>query len=132
MRQFIFLSFFLLVSTLGFGQILVGGVDINREDSIRIIEVYVDRRAFKNIVHVYVDYGQRDNLNALSLGNKSDDLLIVDSESKKKKVFISSGAVLNFFEKNGWEYINGFAENAPGAAGSYYHFRKKHTTRIER
>jgi hypothetical protein len=126
MKQFIFLSLLLLVSTLGFGQILVGDVDINREDSIRIIEVYVDRKAFKNIVHVYVDYGQRDNLNALSLGNKSDDLLIVDSESKKKKVFISSGAVLNFFEKNGWEYINGFAENTSETAGNYYHFRKRY------
>ena len=115
------------MSTLGFGQIWVGDVNINQEDSIKIVEVYVNRRALKNIVHVYVDFGQRDNMNAMSLGNRSDDLLILDPETKRKKVFISTSAVLNFFEKNGWEYINGFAENSPENAGSYYHFRKRNS-----
>ncbi|MEO6686162.1 MAG: hypothetical protein ABIN24_09360 [Dyadobacter sp.] len=124
-KQIILLLSLTLMSKLCFGQILVGNVDINRVDSIRIVELYVNRRALKNIVHVYVDFGQRDNLNAMSVGNRSDDLLIVEPLTKKKMVFTSTGAVLNFFERNGWEYINGFAENTGGTAGNYYHFRKR-------
>ena len=127
MKQFVLLAGLTFMSTLAFGQIWVGEVNINQEDSIRIVEVYVNRRALKNVIHVYVDYGQRDNMNAMSLGSRSDDLLILDPETKRKKVFISTSAVLNFFEKNGWEYINGFAENIPESAGNYYHFRKRNS-----
>ena len=125
MKSLILLASLISLSTFSFGQIFVGDVDINRVDSIKIVEVYVNRRALRNIVHGYVDLGQRDNSNAQSLGNRSDDLLILESETNKKMIFISTGSVLNFFERNGWEYINGFAENTTDAAGYYYHFRKR-------
>lgn len=125
MKSFILSAILVFLSTLSFGQIFVGDVDINLVDSIKIVEVYVDRRAFKNIVHVYVDYGQKDNLNAISIGNRSSYLLVLEPVTKRKKVFISTGGVLNFFERNGWEYINGFAENGPDIGGNYYHFRKR-------
>ncbi|TDE09590.1 hypothetical protein [Dyadobacter psychrotolerans] len=124
MKSFILLAILFCLSTLCFGQILVGDVDINQVDSIKIAEVYVNRRAVKNVVHVYVDFGQRDNLNAKSVGNRIDDLLILDPETKRKMVFKSTGSVLNFFERKGWEYINGFAENTPDGSG-YYYFRKR-------
>ena len=125
MKQFISFVCLALVSTMGYGQILVGQVDINKTDSIRIVEVYINRQALKNIVHVYVDFGQRDNLAAGNLGIRSDDLLILEPDTKRRKVFTSTAAVLNFFERNGWDYLNGFAENEPDTPGYYYHFRKR-------
>ena len=125
MKLFKLIACLIFLSTFSFGQVFVGGLDINSADSIKIVEVYVNRRALRNIVHVSVDFGQRDNLNAMSIGNRSDDMLILEPETKKRMVFTSTAAVLNFFERNGWKYINGFADNTPDKAGYYYHFRKR-------
>ena len=127
MKRFLLIGCMAMVPSFTFGQIVVGEVDINRADSVKIVEVYVDRRAFKNLVHVYVDFGQKDNFNARSLGNSSEDLVIMDTGTKKKKVFKSTAAVLNFFEKNGWEYMNGMIENTSETSGHYYYFRRRQT-----
>jgi hypothetical protein len=125
MKRLLLVGCLALTSSFTFGQIIVGGVDINRADSVKIIEVYVNRRALRDLVHVYVDYGQKDNFNAQSLGNSNDVLVILDPETNKKKVFKSTAAVLNFFEKNGWEYTNSLIENTPETSGYYYYFKRR-------
>jgi hypothetical protein len=125
MRRFLLVGCLALMSSVTFGQIIVGGVDINRADSVKIIEVYINRSAFKNVVHVYVDFGQKDNFNAMSIIGNNDDLIIKDPETKRKRIFKSTAAVLNFFEKNGWEYMNSLIESTPETSGYYYYFRKR-------
>jgi hypothetical protein len=125
MKRFLLIGCLALMSSFTFGQIVVGDVDINRADSVKIVEVYVNRRAFRNLVHVYVDYGQKDNFNAQSLGNLNDGLVIMDPLTNRKKVFKSTVAVLNFFESNGWEYMNSLIENTPETSGYYYYFRRR-------
>lgn len=125
MKRFFLIGCLALMPSFAFSQIVVGEVDINRADSVKIVEVYVDRRAFKNLVHVFVDFGQKDNFNARSLGNLNEGLVIMDTETKKKKTFKSTAAVLNFFEKNGWEYMNSVIENTSETSGHYYYFRRR-------
>jgi hypothetical protein len=125
MKTYLFLAVFSLVSTLCAGQIFVGEVDINRVDSIQIVELCIDRLVPKNRVNVYVDFGQRDNSNAQSLGNKTDELIINEPGTKKKMVFKSTAAVLNFFERNNWEYLDGFVETSRGISAYYYYFKKR-------
>ena len=124
MKLFKLIACLIFLSTFFFGQIFVGGLDLNSADSIRIVEVYVNRRALRNIVHVSVDFGQRDNVCAECLGTRGDNL-VLEPETKRKMAFVSTAGMLNFFERNGGEYVNGFADIAPHKAGYYYHFRKR-------
>ncbi|GGB97463.1 hypothetical protein [Dyadobacter sediminis] len=125
MKPYLLLALFSILPACCSAQIFVGDVDINRADSIKIVEVYINRRVLRNMVNVYVDYGQKDNFNAQSLGYRTDNLIIMQPETKKKMVFKSTAAVLNFFERNHWEYLDGFAENAAADSGYYYYFKKR-------
>lgn len=127
MKQYLFLAVFSIVSTCCSGQIFVNDVDINRTDSIKIVEVYINRRVIRNVVNVYVDFGQKDNFYAKSFGNQTDNLIITYPGTKKKMVFKSTAAVLNFFERNNWEYLDGFAESSSADSGYYYYFKKRPT-----
>lgn len=121
----IFLVIAFLMPALCSGQIFVGEVNINAVDSIRIVEVFIDReRAFMNFVTAFVDYGQKDNFNAQIIRKQTDNSIVVPG-TNKKVVFKSTAAVLNFFQRNNWEYFDGFAENRTGATGFYYYFKKK-------
>lgn len=111
----------LFVSLPSFAQVLVGAVDINQADSVEVIEVLIDRRTLGKGVDVYVDYGQQDNITATSLGYKNHALRIMDVDTKMRKVFISTAAVLNFFEKNNWVLIS----NSVVDKESCYYFRRR-------
>lgn len=107
------------------GQIVVGEVNINAVDSIKIVEVYINReRAFRNFVNVFVDYGQKDNFYSVGIVKQTDNS-IVEPGTKTKVIFKSTAAVLNFFQRNNWEYFDGFADGRPGSTSFYYYFRKK-------
>lgn len=124
MKSF-FLAIAFLMPVLCSGQIYVGEVNINAVDSIRIVEVFIDReRAFMNFVTAFVDYGQKDNFNAQIIRKQTDNS-IVEPGTNKKVVFKSTAAVLNFFQRNNWEYFDGFAGNRTGAPGFYYYFKKR-------
>jgi hypothetical protein len=118
-------AFLLLLPFLSKAQVVVGGVDISNADSIQVIEVFVDRRSWKN-VDAYVDFGQRDNSKVLGLGARADEMKIMDPKTKRKIVFKSTASVINFLEKNDWvHYSNNLALNGGADVGGYYYFRKK-------
>ena len=114
-----------LVSLFSYGQVFVGEVNINAVDSINVIEVFIDRRLSRKSVDVYVDFGQKDNSNALGIGNQSDYLMITIPQSKKKMVFKSTAAVINFLENNNWKHYDNLSISTGPFAGFYYYFRKK-------
>jgi len=108
-----------------FAQVVVGTVDINKEDQIGTVEVLVTERFSSKSVNVYVDYGQRTNFRAENIESKTSDYIIVDPETKKEKVFASTAALLNFMEANHWEHYNSLAVREGGSPAFYYYFRKK-------
>jgi hypothetical protein len=108
-----------------FGQVVIGGVDINKEEKVGIVEVLITSRFSSKSVNVYVDYGQRTNFRAENIESKSSDYTIVDPETKKEKLFASTAALLNFMEANNWEHYNSLAIQDRGDSEFYYYFRKK-------
>ena len=99
MKPHILIAIFCLIPLFCHGQVFVGNVNINDNDTINVIEVLVDRRGSRKSIEVFVDFGQKDNSNSNSVGVKSDDLLITNPQNKKKVTFRSTAAVLNFLEK---------------------------------
>ena len=113
-------SFFCYVS---FGQIYVGHVDITRLDSLRVIEVVIDRRGSGKTIDVFVDYGQKDNTNSLGMITRSDNVMMKDPRTQEKVIFKSTAAAINFFEQNGWMHYNTIMDRSISDVG-YYYFRK--------
>ena len=125
MKKYLLIISFILISLSSFGQIFVGDVDINQADSVSVIEVYVDRTPFKS-VDVYVDFGQKDNSRAGGLGSRDADLRINDPVTKNRMNFKSTVAVLNYFDKNGWEQFDAnLALMRGNTIGSFFYFRRK-------
>ena len=121
-----FLAFALLVmSASAFGQVIVGNMDINRVDSIKHVEVFIDRPAGRKVVSVALDFGQLDNSLFGTIGVRNDDFRIMDPKTNTKMVFKSTAAVLNFMNKNNWEHYDTVAVTTGSAAGFYYYFKKK-------
>ena len=118
----------LFLSTQSSAQIFVGDVDINKQDSISVVEVYVGRRGPGNWVLVHVDYGQQGNATVKGLGSRNDQSTIIDPESRTRIIFKSTAAVLNFFERNNWDYVNSLSKNDPDSSGFYYYFKKRKNT----
>lgn len=127
MKSLIFFIAFSLLSSFSYAQVVVGDVDINAADSVNVIEVFIDRRMSRKSVDVYVDFGQKDNSNALTIVGNSDNLMITLPGTKKKMVFKSTAAVINFLENNNWEHYNNLSVDTGNFAGFYYYFRKKTT-----
>jgi hypothetical protein len=126
MKHIFLFSAFFLISKFSFCQVVVGKVDINLDDNIQIIEVLIDRGMSRKSIHVYVDYGQKDNslANNILLRN-DDDMAVTNTETNQKYVFKSTAAALNFFEKNNWEHYNSLIETVKGYSEFYFYFRKK-------
>lgn len=108
-----------------FAQVVIGGVDINKEEKVGIVEVLITQRFSSKSVNVYVDYGQKTNFRAENIESKSSDYTIMDPETKKEKVFASTAALLNFMETNNWEHYNSLVVRDSGNAAFYYYFRRK-------
>lgn len=95
MKNLITIIIFLL-SLPGFGQVLVGKVDINTLERVKICEMTVGKRSFSQVVEVSIDYGQ--------LAGEGKE--VRDPETKKIKQFNSVVDAMNFLESNGWSYVN--------------------------
>lgn len=108
-----------------FAQVVVGDVDINKEEKVTIVEVLITERFSSKSVNVYVDYGQRTNLRAEHLESKASDYRIIDPETKKERVFASTAALLNFMDANNWEHYNSLSGRDSREAQFYYYFRRK-------
>lgn len=98
MKNIITLSL-LLIPILGFAQVNVDGIDINRLEHVKYIELVASNKAFSQKVVIRVDYGQ-----AVSFGEVQR---ITDGKGRKK-AFNSVMDALNFMHTNGWEYLNSY------------------------
>jgi hypothetical protein len=97
-----------------YSQVLVNGVDINKED-ITYCELVGYSKLLSKKVTVAIDYGQPKKF--LGKAQKITD------EKGKAISFHGMIAALNFMEKNGWKYVNHYAI---GEGGKYvYHFLLK-------
>ncbi len=95
------LLFLILISQLTYGQIFVGGNDINKLEAGTHIQVeaqYFGAGLGSRLI-VYVDYGQN-----FERGNSS--VLVTNEQGDEKKVFNTPAETLNFFLKNGWELVD--------------------------
>lgn len=82
--------FILMLGTLAFSGIYVNGVPIDSTQSrYLIVEIDDDLRKTR----AYVDYGQSD----------PERKRLLTDEHGEKMLFNSPAAVLNYFDKNGWE-----------------------------
>ena len=108
-----------------FAQVIIGDVDINKEEKVAIVEILITERFSSKSVNVFVDYGQKTNFRAENIESKARDYMIVDPETKKEKVFASSGALLNFMDANNWEHYNSLSVRESGNTAFYYYFRRK-------
>lgn len=91
--------FIFLISFPGFGQVLVGKVDINTLERVKICEMTIGRRPFSQAVEVDIDYGQL----------AGEEKEVRDPETKKVRQFNSVVDAMNFMESNGWSYVNSVA-----------------------
>lgn len=108
-----------------FAQVVVGDVDINKEEQITIVEVLITERFSSKSVNVFVDYGQKTNFRAENIESKARDYMIVDPETKKEKAFASTAALLNFMAANNWEHYTSLYVRDSGKPGYFYYFRRK-------
>jgi hypothetical protein len=125
MKHFFIPIVFVLTSIPTFGQLFVGKVDLNRSDSIKVIEVLIAEKMANKYVDVYVDFGQKSNFRAGSLDNNSDDQRIIDSTTAKPVRFKSTSAVLNLLEANNWDHYDSVIIADRGERLFYYYLRKK-------
>jgi hypothetical protein len=124
MKRFFLSVIFFLTGFVSYGQIFVGAADINRLDSVRVIEVVLDRRTSRKSIDVFVDYGQWDNSNSLGIGGRGDNVIVKDPRTKEKVLFKSAAAAINFFERNGWEHYDTVRDRSINDV-AYYYFRRK-------
>jgi len=115
---------FSLTSLLSYSQLFVGNVNINQDENIKIIEVLVAARLSVKSINIFVDFGQKSNYRSGSLNNKSKDQRITDPKTQEEKLFVSSSALLNYMESNGWEHYNSLFVNDSGGL-FYYYFKRK-------
>ena len=115
---------FLLTSLFSYSQVFVGNININQDENIKIIEVLVAARLSAKSINIFVDFGQKSNYRSGSLNNKSKDQRITDPKTQEEKLFVSSSALLNYMESNGWEHYNSLFVNDSGGL-FYYYFKRK-------
>ena len=115
---------FSLTSLFSYSQVFVGDVNINQDENIKIIEVLVAARLSAKSINIFVDFGQKSNYRSGSLNNKSKDQRITDPKTQEEKLFVSSSALLNYMESNGWEHYNSLFVNDSGGL-FYYYFKRK-------
>ncbi|WP_234607375.1 hypothetical protein [Dyadobacter chenwenxiniae] len=125
MKHFFMPIVLALISLPTFGQLFVGKVDIDKSDSIKVIEVMIAEKMSNKYVDVYVDFGQKSNFRAGSIDNNPDDQRITDSTTGKPVRFKSTTDVLNFLEAHNWDHYDSVIIADRGERLFYYYLRKK-------
>jgi hypothetical protein len=125
MRYLFSLIFFVMLALPSVSQIVVGNVDINKADSVRIIEVLIAEKLSNKSVNVFVDFGQKSNFRSGYLDNNSENQRIVDPETKKEIRFKSASALLNYMEVNNWEHYDTAVVRDKSEQSFYYYFKKR-------
>lgn len=107
----------LLISSLpSFGQLLVGDVNINLIKEVYVCEVVIREKLMSKDIDVTFEYGQP----------RKADRYIIDRAKKKNKEFETIAEVINYMEKEGWEYVNSYTYYAQKESPMYrYYFKRK-------
>jgi hypothetical protein len=95
-------------------QINVDGLDVNSEEDLEYIQIVGASRLNGQVV-ITIDYGQKSKLFKPS---------VIKGPNGKSKVFNSMMGALNFFNSNGWEYINSYAITV-GSSNVYHYLLKR-------
>lgn len=120
-RLIIFLGLVVFFCMSAYSQVIINGVDINKED-IKYCRLVGIGKFLSAKMNIEVDYGQPRKL----LGKK--DFYIKDKDGKKV-VFYSMIQALNFMDKNGWEFITAYvitmSSGLKGKQNVYHYLLRK-------
>lgn len=90
-----------------------GDIDLNKVPGINYLEIVgTDVGLIKKKIVIAIDYGQVDRA--------FDKETTIKDANGKTVQFNSMIDALNFFEKNGWQYVSNYAVSTQN--GSVYHF----------
>jgi hypothetical protein len=95
MKRILISMLLVFVSYLGYSQIYVGDININKKQGIEYVELVGITKNFKTLVHV--DYGQ--------LNPEPEEI-----RDKKGTIARSDNIIstLNLMTENGWEFVNSY------------------------
>ncbi len=110
-KSIVFLVFFFAV-LVGYSQIYVGDININKKSGITYVELVGITKNYKQAVHV--DYGQSKPK--------------VEEIRDKNGTIARSGNIIsamNLMTKNGWEFVNSYGYGTPDECVVRYLFKKE-------
>lgn len=96
MKKFLLALFFIISTYLGHAQVYVDGKNLNDMDVTYIELLGVNTSLIGVKMKIYVDYGQKVKL------FKPSKITTKDGKVKKFNTMMDA---LNFFYKNGWEFV---------------------------
>jgi len=99
----------------GMSQVMVNGVDVNKQDVEYCKLIGYNKSLFGNKIIITIDYGQK---------MKFTQAQTITGKNGKAIVFNSVIGALNFMQKNGWEYVNNYAI-AMGQSNVYHYLLKR-------
>ncbi len=111
MKKLFLIVILLSFSYLGFSQIIVGDVNINKKKSVEYVELVGITKNYKTTV--YIDYGQAELL--------PEEIRDKNGTIARPNSMIS---VLNLMEKNEWEFISSWAIGEAGENEVRYLMKK--------
>ena len=97
-------------------QVMVDGVDINKQEGVKYVQLLGTAKFMSTKITVNINYGQE--VKAFSGSQK------IDGPDGKTHVFNSMVDALNFMEDNGWEYVNSYAITV-GNQNVYHYLLKR-------
>lgn len=105
----------LFINSYSTAQIIVDNVDVNAQP-IKYLEILGVQKFMSFKVTVSVDYGQSIKWGAIQA---------IKGPDGKNMEFNGMVEALNFFDKNGWEYVNNFAVSEGQQSVYHYLLRRK-------
>lgn len=115
-KLFILVSIMVLFVFSGYAEVVVNGVDINKED-ITFCQLVAKSKLLSTKISITVDYGQKKKL----LGKAQK----IRGGDGKPKSFYSVIDALNFMAKNGWEHVDSYFLSSGKSHVLHFLFKKK-------
>lgn len=105
-----------MMSFVGYSQVFVNDVDINKSENVKYVELLGTGKFLSTKLVVSVDYGQPKKL------FKSQMIKDLSGETQDFNSMIDA---LNFMELNGWEFVNNYTVTVGQQSVYHYLLRKK-------
>ncbi len=113
MKTILTFIFYALMATSISAQVVVGNININELDHVKVCQVVATGNIFSKKVIITIDYGQQRQ------GRKASTIL---TPAGKKQTFHSAISAMNYMLDNGWIYFDALALNDPDYGGNVYHY----------